>query len=59
MHAKLIVYDPVKNNNWRVAVSEGKENWGSLHMKLSSISSKIRAKSSKLASQSSIFGLQS
>ena len=32
---------------------------GSLQMKLSSISSMIRVKSSKLASQSSIFGLQS
>ena len=33
--------------------------WGSLHMRLSSISSKIKVNSSKLASHSSIFGLQS
>ena len=32
--------------------------WGSLHMELSSISFKIRVQSSKLVSQSSIFGLQ-
>ena len=35
------------------------KTWGSLHMMLSSISSMIRVKSSKLACQSSIFGLQS